>query len=57
MAQNASLELWLRIGVKHVAFLELWLRMVSLELWLGLVSVAGVSVDEHIIYRYIHALV
>ena len=38
------LELWLRtyplivarIGVKHVAFLELWLGMESLELWLGM---------------------
>ena len=36
VTQNVSLELWLRIGVKHVAFLELWLRMVSLELWLGM---------------------
>jgi len=34
------LELWLEIGVKHVAFLELWLRMTSLELWLGMA-------DEH----------
>jgi len=30
--RNVSLELWLRIGVKHVAFLELWLEMISLEL-------------------------
>ncbi|QCD83458.1 hypothetical protein DEO72_LG2g3802 [Vigna unguiculata] len=29
-----------KIGVKHVAFLELWLRMTSLELWLGMA-------DEH----------
>jgi len=28
------LELWLGIGVKHVTFFELWLKMVSLELWL-----------------------
>ncbi|QCD86359.1 hypothetical protein DEO72_LG3g880 [Vigna unguiculata] len=34
------LELWLEIGVKHVAFLELWLGMTSLELWLGMA-------DEH----------
>ena len=34
MARNVSLELWLGIGVKHVAFLELWLGMASLELWL-----------------------
>jgi len=40
VARNVSLELWLRIGVKHVTFLELWLGMVSLELWLGMV-------DEH----------
>ena len=40
MAQNVSLELWLGIGVKHVAFLELWLEMASLELWLGMA-------DEH----------
>ena len=32
------------IGVKHVTFLELCLRMTSLELWLELVSVIGVSV-------------
>jgi len=40
VAQNVSLELRLRIGVKHVAFLGLWLRMASLELWLGMA-------DEH----------
>jgi len=34
------LELWLGIGVKDVAFLELWLGMASLELWLGMT-------DEH----------
>ena len=34
MAQNVSLELWLGIGVKHVVFLELWLEIASLELWL-----------------------
>ena len=34
------LELWLRIVVKHMAFLELWLGMASLELWLRMV-------DEH----------
>jgi len=39
-----SLESWLEIGVKHVAFLELWLGMPSLELWLGLASFAGESV-------------
>jgi len=38
--QNVSLELWLGTGVKHVAFLELWLGMTSLELWLGMA-------DEH----------
>ncbi|QCE14478.1 hypothetical protein DEO72_LG11g1479 [Vigna unguiculata] len=38
--ENVSLELWLGIGVKHVAFLELWLGMTSLELWLGMA-------DEH----------
>jgi len=32
--------LWLGIGVKHVVFLELWLRIASLELWLGMA-------DEH----------
>ena len=30
VAQNVSLELWLGIGAKHIAFLELWLRMASL---------------------------
>ena len=40
MAQNVSLELWLRIGVKHVTFLKLWLVMTSLELWLEMA-------DEH----------
>jgi len=40
VARNVSLELWLGIGVKHVAFLELWLGIVSLELWLEMV-------DEH----------
>jgi len=57
VAQNVSIELWLGIEVKHVAFLELWLRDISwvmvrdggwtqgtLELWLGLASVASVSV-------------
>ena len=34
------LELWLGIGVKHVAFYGLWPRMTSLELWLGIA-------DEH----------
>jgi len=34
------LELWLRIGVKHVAFYELWPGMTSLELGLGIT-------DEH----------
>ncbi|QCE03073.1 hypothetical protein DEO72_LG8g1092 [Vigna unguiculata] len=34
------LELWLRIGVKHVAFYGLWPRMTSLELWLRIA-------DEH----------
>ena len=38
MAQNVSLELWLKIGVKHVVFLELWLGIASLELWLGIAS-------------------
>jgi len=33
-------ELWLGIGVKHVVFLELWLIITSLELWLGMA-------DEH----------
>jgi len=32
------LELWLRIGVKHVVFLELWLRITSLELWLRMAA-------------------
>jgi len=40
VAQNISLDLWHEIGVKHVAFLELWLEMASLELWLEMV-------DEH----------
>jgi len=40
VARNVSFELWLRIEVKHVAFLELWLGMTSLELWL-------VMTDEH----------
>jgi len=40
MARNVSLELWLGIGVKHVAFLELWLGMASLEWWLRMA-------DEH----------
>jgi len=57
VARNVSLELWLEIGVKHMVFLELWLRITSLELslgmadeheelfsCLGLVSVVGVSV-------------
>ncbi|QCD86453.1 hypothetical protein DEO72_LG3g976 [Vigna unguiculata] len=30
----------LKVGVKHVVFLELWLRIASLELWLGMA-------DEH----------
>jgi len=34
------LELWLGTGVKHVAFSEWWLRITSLELWLGIA-------DEH----------
>jgi len=34
------LELWLKIGVKHVAFYGLWPGMTSLELWLGIA-------DEH----------
>jgi len=38
VARNVSLELWLGIGVKHVAFFELWLGMTSLELWLGMVN-------------------
>jgi len=32
-----SLEFWLGIEGKHVAFFELWLGMTSLELWLGMV--------------------
>jgi len=40
VAQNVSLELWLEIGVKHVVFLELWLGIASLEMWLRLA-------DEH----------
>jgi len=44
VARNVSFELWLRIRVKHVAFFELWLKMTSFELWLGLASVAGVKV-------------
>jgi len=40
VAQIVSLELWLRIRVKHVALLELWLGMASLELWLEMA-------DEH----------
>ena len=40
MAQNVSLELWLGIGVKHMALLKLWLRIASRELWLGMA-------DEH----------
>jgi len=34
------LELWLGIGVKHVAFYGLWPKMTSFELWLGIA-------DEH----------
>ncbi|QCD99389.1 hypothetical protein DEO72_LG7g670 [Vigna unguiculata] len=34
------LELWLGIGVKHVAFYGLWPGMISLELWLEIA-------DEH----------
>ena len=34
------LELWLGIGVKHVAFCGLWPGMTSLELWLEIA-------DEH----------
>ena len=40
VARNISLELWLKIGVKHVVFLELWLGIASLKLWLGMA-------DEH----------
>jgi len=36
VARNVSLELWLGIGVKHVVFLELWLGITSLDLWLGM---------------------
>jgi len=32
--RTVSLELWLKIKGKHVAFLELLLGMTSLELWL-----------------------
>ena len=39
-ASKRILELWLRIGVKHVAFYGLWPVMTSLELWLGIA-------DEH----------
>jgi len=46
VTQNVSLELWLGIGVKHVIFLKLWLGIASLELWLGLTSVVGVSVHS-----------
>ena len=40
MAWNVSHEWWLGIGVKHVVFLELWLGIASLELWLEMA-------DEH----------
>jgi len=40
VARNVSLKLWLGIGVKHVVFLELWLGITSLELWLWMA-------DEH----------
>ena len=40
VAQIVSFELWLGIGVKHVVFLELWLRIASLELLVGMA-------DEH----------
>jgi len=40
VARNISIELWLGIGVKHVVFLELWLGIASLELWLRMA-------DEH----------
>ena len=33
-------ELWLGIGVKHMAFYRLWPGMTSLEMWLGIA-------DEH----------
>ena len=29
-------KLWLRIGVKHVAFYGLWPGLTSFELWLGI---------------------
>jgi len=38
VTRNVSLELWLGIGVKHVAFLELWLGMASLEFWLEIAN-------------------
>jgi len=38
MAQNVSLELWLGIGVKHIAFLKLCLEMAYLELWLRMMD-------------------
>jgi len=41
MAWNVSLKLWLGIGVKHVAFSELWLGMTSLELWLKIADEYG----------------
>jgi len=34
------LELWLKIGFKHVEFYRLWPEMTSLELWLRIA-------DEH----------
>jgi len=37
---RVSLELWLGIRVKHMVFLELWLVIAFIELWLGMV-------DEH----------
>jgi len=30
------LEVWLGIGVKHMAFYGLWPGITSLELWLGI---------------------
>jgi len=65
-----SLELWLEMEGKHVAFLELWLRMVShelwlgmkdehksfLELWLGMVSVTGVSVRVVACTKGLHSI-
>ncbi|QCE00643.1 hypothetical protein DEO72_LG7g1933 [Vigna unguiculata] len=36
VARNISIELWLGIGVKYVVFLELWLEIASLKLWLGM---------------------